>query len=58
MLHPAIIRQRARNKTIWIAREYHNTLQIRARKMGCSITYLVNQILKKYLEKGEKKENE
>jgi hypothetical protein len=56
MLHPAIIRQRARNKTIWIAREYHKPLQLKARELGCSMTFLLNQILKKYFEKGVKNE--
>lgn len=57
MVHPAIIRQRARNKTIWIARELHKTLQIKAREMGCSITYLLNRILQKYFDTKDKGDN-
>jgi hypothetical protein len=58
MVHRAILRQRERSKPIWVAKEYHNTLHLMARELGCSMTYLINQILKKYFEKGEKKENE
>lgn len=58
MVHPAILRQRSSSKLVWIAKKYHHILQLMARKEGCSITYLLNQILDKYFKKGGKKENE
>lgn len=54
-LHKAIRRQRTKNITVWIGREYHKKIQDKARKMGVPITYLLNNILAGYFGEGEKK---
>lgn len=54
VLHKAIRRQRTKNITVWIGREYHKKIQKKARSIGVPITYLLNNILAKYFEKGDK----
>ena len=50
-LHKAIKRQRAKNITVWIGREYHKKIQRIAFNMGVSITWVLNNILKDYFRK-------
>jgi hypothetical protein len=57
MVHRAILRQRERSKPIWVAKEYHNTLHLMSRELGCSMTYLLNRILQKYFDTKDKGDN-
>lgn len=54
-LHKAIKRQRTKNITVWIGREYHKKVQQTAFNMGVSITWVLNNILKDYFERSKKK---
>ena len=52
-LHKAIEKQRTKNITVWIGREYHKKIQMMAFKEGVSITWTLNRILKNYFERRE-----
>jgi hypothetical protein len=56
MVHPAILRQRKKNKLIWLSNEHHRTIRLMAREEGCSATFVLNRILSKYF--GKEKKNE
>ena len=53
-LHKAIKRQRTKNITVWIGREYHKKIQMMAFRKGVSITWVLNNILKDYFERSKK----
>ena len=55
-LHKVIEKQRTKNITVWIGRKYHKKVQMMAFKEGVSITWVLNNILKDYFGKGDKKE--
>lgn len=54
-IHKAIKRQRTKNITVWIGREYHKKIQQMAFNTGVSITWVLNNILKNYFGEGDKK---